>query len=72
MKSPVTIGYLSRICPEKGLHQLAEAFRLLAGEKDLPAVRLLAAGYMAERLGEVLADALKDLGLVDDEQYAHG
>ncbi len=28
--------------------QLAEAFKLLAGEKDLPRVRLLAAGYLAE------------------------
>jgi len=45
---PVTIGYLSRICPEKGLHQLAEAFQLLAGEESLPPMRLVAAGYLDE------------------------
>ncbi len=30
------------------------------------------AGRMAERLGDVLRETLKNLGLVDDEQYAHG
>jgi len=44
--APVTIGYLSRICPEKGLHLLAEAFKLLARDKDVPPLRLLAGGYM--------------------------
>jgi len=46
-KEPVTIGYLARICPEKGLHLLAEAFRLLAEDADLPPVRLAAGGYLA-------------------------
>ncbi len=41
---PLTVGYLARICPEKGLHVLVEAFRLLAGR-----VRLRVAGYLAER-----------------------
>jgi len=47
-KRPVRIGYLSRICPEKGLHQLAEAFELLWQEENLPPMRLLAAGYLNE------------------------
>lgn len=42
----VTIGFLAQICPDKGLHLLAEAFRLLAEDKDLPPTRLLAAGYL--------------------------
>jgi glycosyltransferase involved in cell wall biosynthesis len=42
----VTIGYLARVCPEKGLHLLAEAFRLLCEDPDLPALRLRAAGYL--------------------------
>lgn len=46
-KSPITIGYLSRICPEKGLHQLAEAFKLLAEKPDLQPARLVAAGYLS-------------------------
>lgn len=43
---PFTIGYLARICPEKGLHVLSEAFLLLrrAGRP----CRLLAAGYLDE------------------------
>ncbi len=47
----VTIGYLARVCPEKGLHLLAEAFALLAGDERLPPLRLVAGGYLdpAER-----------------------
>jgi glycosyltransferase involved in cell wall biosynthesis len=45
---PVTIGYLSRIAPEKGLHQLVEALKLLVEDEDIPPLRLLAAGYLAE------------------------
>lgn len=41
---PLTVGYLARICPEKGLHVLVEAFRLLAGK-----VKLRVAGYLGER-----------------------
>jgi glycosyltransferase involved in cell wall biosynthesis len=43
----VTIGYLARICPEKGLHLLVEAFRMLAEDAALPPLRLHAAGYLA-------------------------
>jgi glycosyltransferase involved in cell wall biosynthesis len=45
---PFTIGYLARICPEKGLHQLADALKFLADDKGLPAVRVRAAGYLDE------------------------
>jgi glycosyltransferase involved in cell wall biosynthesis len=44
----VTIGYLGRICPQKGLHVLAEAFEQLAGEAELPPLRLRAGGYLAK------------------------
>lgn len=40
------IGFLGRICPEKGLHLLAEAFTHLAEETDLGPLRLVAAGYL--------------------------
>ena len=46
-KGPQAIGYLARICPEKGLHILVEAFLKL---KQLPAlrdVRLHVAGYLS-------------------------
>lgn len=42
----VNVGYLSRICPEKGLHNLAEAVVLLSEELKWPLVRVRAAGYL--------------------------
>jgi glycosyltransferase involved in cell wall biosynthesis len=45
--APFTVGFLARIAPEKGLHVLAEAYRLLRESGELPAARLEAAGYMA-------------------------
>ena len=41
-----TIGYMARICPEKGFHLLAEAFNLLAQRPGGQHVRLRAAGYL--------------------------
>lgn len=40
------IGYLARVCRDKGLHNLVEAFALLARDSSLPPVRLVAAGYL--------------------------
>ncbi|NKB89610.1 MAG: glycosyltransferase [Acidobacteria bacterium] len=42
-----TIGYLARVCPEKGLHHLIDAFIQLAPES--PQARLRIAGYQAAR-----------------------
>lgn len=45
-RSPATVGYFARICPEKGLHLLVEAFALLAAARpDLP-LRLRVGGYL--------------------------
>ncbi len=44
--APFTIGYLARIAPEKGLHVLIDAFRILAGEVGHDRVRLRVAGYL--------------------------
>ena len=43
---PFTIGFFARIAPEKGLHNLADAYRILRTEKGLPPSRLVAAGYL--------------------------
>jgi glycosyltransferase involved in cell wall biosynthesis len=40
------IGYLARVCPEKGLHLLVEAIGHLAANPSLPPFRVLAAGYL--------------------------
>ncbi len=46
---PFVVGYLARICPEKGLHLLADAFRDLARGVAPGAARLRVAGYLSER-----------------------
>lgn len=45
----VNLGYLARICPEKGLRQLVEAFARLADVRDCDALRLRIAGYLGPR-----------------------
>lgn len=44
---PLTIGYLARISPEKGLHILADAFVNLCKSGDFPDLRLKVAGYLS-------------------------
>jgi glycosyltransferase involved in cell wall biosynthesis len=45
-KGPVRIGYLARICPEKGLHVLVEAFDLLVQRLGSEGLALETAGYL--------------------------
>ncbi|HEX5447279.1 MAG TPA: glycosyltransferase family 4 protein, partial [Pirellulales bacterium] len=55
---PFTIGYLARICYDKGLHQLVEAFKLLKREAGLPPVRLRVAGYLGAADRKYFAEVL--------------
>jgi len=69
---PFTVGFLARVAPEKGLHVLAEAYRLI--RKELPDARLEIAGYMAPDCKPYLAEVEKHLdeaGLGSEVQY-HG
>jgi glycosyltransferase involved in cell wall biosynthesis len=43
-----TIGFLARVCPDKGLHLLVEAAKLLAQQEDSPGFRIRAAGYLGQ------------------------
>ncbi len=43
-----TIGYLARICPEKGLHNLIAAAELLFADRDVPPFQIRAAGYLGD------------------------
>jgi glycosyltransferase involved in cell wall biosynthesis len=45
---PPVIGYFARVCPEKGLHVLAEAFRLLRDFPGAPPARLRVSGWLGE------------------------
>ena len=77
---PFVIGYLARLCPEKGLHLLVEAVRLLAEQVGRERVLLRVAGYCGERDQEYLAgvqeqvrlwgldDRIDVLGEIDREQ----
>ncbi|MBI3863913.1 MAG: glycosyltransferase family 4 protein [Planctomycetia bacterium] len=60
---PLTIGYFARICPEKGLHALVDAFRIV--HEQHPRTRLVAAGYLGPRDQEYFRDIQRraaDLG----------
>jgi glycosyltransferase involved in cell wall biosynthesis len=55
------VGYFARVAPEKGLHVLAEAYRLFrARTSDAPA-RLEAAGYLAHAHAGYLEEVRRDL-----------
>jgi glycosyltransferase involved in cell wall biosynthesis len=65
------LGYFARIAPEKGLHLLAEAYRILR-QGRLPPSRLRAAGYLApEHKGylEKVREFLARVDLLDEFQY---
>ncbi len=71
-RKTMTVGYLARICPEKGLHLLVEALRLLAEEPGPAQVRVKAAGYLDEADRPYLddiQDRLAKWGLADRFQY---
>ncbi len=71
--SPVTIGFLARVCHDKGLHLLAEAFELLCRKKNLPPLRLKVAGYLSKSDRDYLRQIesrLRRAGLADRFHYA--
>ena len=71
-RAPFTIGYFARIAPEKGLHNLAEAYRLLRRDRGLPPSKLVAAGYLGASHRSYLDGIRRSLGaagLADEFQY---
>jgi len=71
-RGPFTVGFLARIAPEKGLHVLAEAYRILRQSGELPEGRFEAAGYMAADCKSYLdgiQKRLKDAGLDGEFHY---
>jgi glycosyltransferase involved in cell wall biosynthesis len=70
---PFTIGYFARVAPEKGLHLLAEAYRILRRDLGLPPARLRAAGYLPpEHRGYLqrVETTLQAAGLGAEFEYA--
>jgi glycosyltransferase involved in cell wall biosynthesis len=71
-RDPFTIGYFARVAPEKGLHNLADAYRILRAEKKLPPSRLLVAGYLPPEQKpylEAIAEGLRGAGLGEEFVY---
>jgi glycosyltransferase involved in cell wall biosynthesis len=71
-RDPFTIGYFARVAPEKGLHNLADAYRILRNEKGLPPSKLLVAGYLPPEHKpylERIAESLRVAGLGDEFVY---
>ena len=69
---PFVIGYLARICPEKGLHLLVDAFHQLTQQVDGNQIRLKAAGYLNKRDEPYFEEIVKQIetwGLTDSFEY---
>ena len=69
---PFTIGYFARICPEKGLHLLIDAFRILRQTPGLPPVRLRISGWLGDNNKTYFADLQKKLeswGLLGEVEH---
>lgn len=67
---PFTVGFLARVASEKGLHVLAEAYRI--ARQSLPEARLEVAGWMAPDCKPYLSGIekrLKDTGLGGEFHY---
>jgi glycosyltransferase involved in cell wall biosynthesis len=55
---PLTIGFLARFVPEKGLHLLVDAFISLVRSGEFPNIHLLAGGYVS-RAYDVYVNAIR-------------
>ena len=67
-----TVGYFARVAPEKGLHVLAEAYKLLRESGRVQSARLEAAGYLGAEHGEYLNQIerrMKEWGLGAEFNY---
>ncbi len=67
-----TIGYFARVCPEKGLHVLVEAFRRLRQTPEAPRCRLRVSGWLGANQRGYLDEQrnrLQEAGLLDDFEY---
>ena len=67
-----TIGYMARIGPDKGLHILVDAFRILRQPENSPRCRLRVAGYLGREHRsylEKLQARIREWGLAEDFEY---
>jgi glycosyltransferase involved in cell wall biosynthesis len=70
--SSFVVGYFGRIAPEKGLHVLAEGYKILRGRNELVGSRLEVGGYLAPEHKNYLREierGMRDAGLADEFHY---
>jgi glycosyltransferase involved in cell wall biosynthesis len=70
--TPYTIGYFARICPEKGLHLLVDAFHILRKTPGAPPCRLRVSGWLGENNRPYLDDLRRKIdgwGLASDFEH---
>ena len=69
---PFIIGYLARICPEKGLHILVDAFRLVAETLGADNVQLHVAGYLGKKDEPYLEELVNQIRAWDlSDSFVH-
>ena len=71
-ETPFIIGYLARICPEKGLHLLVDAFYRLTDRLGPDKVQLKVAGYLGKKDKPYLEELIEQIdawGLSDTFDY---
>ncbi len=71
-REPLAIGYFARICPEKGFHNLVEAFIALRKNAAPARVRLRASGWLGDNQRAYFNEQLHKLeaaGLAADFEY---
>ena len=71
-ETPFVIGYLARICPEKGLHLLVDAFYRLTNRVGSDRVQLKVAGYLSKKDESYLEKLIQQIdtwGLSDAFDY---
>ncbi len=69
---PFTIGYFARIDPDKGFHNIVDAFCILKSSDGCPPCRLRASGWMGEHnrpYYEQQINKLEDANLLSDFEY---
>jgi glycosyltransferase involved in cell wall biosynthesis len=71
-RPPQTIGYFARICPEKGFHNLVEAFGILRQTPGAPPCRLRVSGWLGGNNRPFFDEQmrkLRDAGLGGDVEH---
>jgi glycosyltransferase involved in cell wall biosynthesis len=69
---PFTVGFFARLAPEKGLRELAAAYRALRSSGRIPSARMEVAGYLGPEHKGYLNDIegeMKDAGLSGEFNY---